>query len=142
MTTAVLDASVVAKWFIGGAPLREQALSVRRTYRVLAPALILVELANTLWRYLRLDALNLDDVVDAVQVVERGATLTADTALVESAQRLSAERDHLVYDCLYAVLAMRERRPLITADLRLIRKLSDVQGLTLVALSTYGEADR
>ena len=142
MTTAVVDASVATKWFIGGAPLREEALSVRRSYRSIAPALILIEVANALWRYLRLDALTVDDVVDAVRVVERGTTITPDATLIEAAQRLSADRDHPVYDCLYAALAVREGRPLITADGRLVRKLSGVPGLQLVALSTYIELER
>jgi predicted nucleic acid-binding protein len=55
--------------------------------------------------------------------------------LMRAAQRLSAERDHPVYDCLYASLARLIDAPLITADERLIRKLSGLDGLKVFSLS-------
>jgi predicted nucleic acid-binding protein len=139
LTPAVVDASVAAKWFIGDAPLRREALMVRRAHRTVAPNLLLTELANALWRYVRTGVVDLEEAIEAVAAVAADATLTADPLLLVAAQRLSADRDHAVYDCLYVALAIREGLPLITADEKLVRKLSDLPRLSLIGLSTFAE---
>lgn len=137
----MLDASVAARWFIGDAPLRAEAFAVRQEHRTVAPNLLLTELANALWKYVRTGAIDVEDAIEAVMAVGDDAILTADAHLLEAAQRLSGEWDHAVYDCLYAALAIREGLPLITADEKLVRKLSGAPRLNLIPLSTYGSGE-
>lgn len=92
---------------------------------VIAPALVLAEVANALWRKVRLGA------------VEAAAAKAAQTGLAglftrlvplrdlqDHALDLALRRDHPVYDCFYVALAMREAAPLLTADRRLAQRFA------------------
>ncbi len=116
----VLDASAVvrvvcadplaAAWL---APFQEAAL-------VLAPELMLTEVANALWKLHRAGMLGSLDpqllLVDARDLVDR---FEPDRHLQAEALALACHLDHPVYDCLYLALARREAAVLITADQRL-----------------------
>ena len=101
---------MAAAWL---APLQEAAL-------VLAPELMLTEVANALWKLHRagmggsLDPQLL--LVDARDLVDR---FEPDRHLQAEALALACHLDHPVYDCLYLALARREAAVLITADQRL-----------------------
>lgn len=138
MTPAVVDASVVAKWFLFNQPLEAEAFAARSAHAMIAPALLLTELANALWKYTRLSKLELGAAQDGVDLAAREITLIEDRLLLRAAQRLSADLDHPIYDCLYVSLAQREGVPLITADGKLARKLRSVPGLQLLELSAIG----
>jgi predicted nucleic acid-binding protein len=70
---------------------------------VLAPELMLTELANTLWKLRRADRLNDLDPQE----------------LLAEALALACHLNHPVYDCLYLALARREAASLISSDRRL-----------------------
>lgn len=96
-------------------PLREAAL-------VLAPELMLTEVANTLWKLQRAQQLaDLDPqqlLADARDLVDR---VEPDRHLQAEALALACHLNHPVYDCLYLALARREAASLISADQRLLR---------------------
>ena len=99
----VLDASAVVR-IIEASPeaaLMVQALDAADL--VLAPELMLTELANTLWKLRRADRLNDLDPQE----------------LLAEALALACHLNHPVYDCLYLALARREAAVLVTADKRL-----------------------
>ena len=135
MSVAVFDASVVVKWYLAEDPLAAQALEVRLAFEGAAPTLILAEAANALWRYVRLNRMDIDDVCEGVAVIGEGLRLTSDADLIDAAQRLSARLDHPVYDCLYLALAQRLDAPLVTADRKLAEKAQAV-GLAAILLQT------
>lgn len=137
MTPAVIDASVAVKWFVVDAQLRSEALGVRDDYAYLAPTLILTELSNALWKYVRIESLSLAAAQDDVSLIIDEFALVDDRLLIRDAQQISSERNHPVYDCLYAALAIRLGAPLITADGRLARRLAGIAGLTLMELSAF-----
>ncbi len=122
MTVAVFDASVAVKWLVTDDRLAPPALAARQRYDAAAPRLIQTEVANALWKYVRLGAVPLDAAVEGVAVLDDVMDLTPDERLLERAQRLSAQIDHPIYDCLYLVLARDSGAPLITADRRLAEK--------------------
>lgn len=134
MNTAVLDASVATRWFVEDA-LHDQAIALRGDYACIAPALLLTEVANALWKYVRPSRLSLDAAMDNVTVLADEFALVEDRSLIRAAQRLSSENNHPVYDCLYIALARQEGVPLITADGKLVRKLGGLPGLEVIELS-------
>ena len=123
----VLDASAVVR-IIEGSPqadgIQQALLSADL---VLAPALMLTEVANALWRLQRagqLEASGLQqrlsrasDLVDAIE---------PDRNLLAEALALATHLDHPVDDCLYLVLARREVATLLSTDQRLLDLASQV----------------
>jgi predicted nucleic acid-binding protein len=123
----VLDASAVVR-IIEGSPqadgIQQALLSADL---VLAPELMLTEVANALWRLQRagqLEACGLQqrlsrasDLVDAIE---------PDRNLLAEALALATHLDHPVYDCLYLVLARREVATLLSTDQRLLDLASQV----------------
>ncbi len=122
MTLAVVDASIVVRWYVTDDPLHAKALEVKRLYEAIAPTLLLAEVANAMWKYVRIGRMQIEDACESVAVLPDLLTLTDDRLLVGAAQRLSAEINHPVYDCLYMALARREASMLVTADKRLADK--------------------
>ena len=118
----VLDASAVVR-IIEASPeaaLMVQALDAADL--VLAPELMLTEVANALWRLQRAGQLEADGLL---QRLDRAAALVdhiePDRSLQAEALALATHLDHPVYDCLYLVLARREVAALLSADQRLVK---------------------
>ena len=119
-SSLVVDASAVVRIIEGStqaAPLREAVLQAEL---VLAPELMLTEVANALWRLQRAGQLNsaglqqrLSRAADLVDHIE------PDRHLQVEALALACHLDHPVYDCLYLALARRQAAQLLTADRRL-----------------------
>jgi predicted nucleic acid-binding protein len=88
---------------------------------VLAPELMLTEVANALWKLARSDQLKgLDPqllLADARDLVDR---VEPDRHLQVEALALACHLNHPVYDCLYLALARREAATLISSDRRLV----------------------
>ncbi len=136
MTPAVLDASVVVKWFVAD-PLSPKALACRAGHAPHAPAFLAIELANVFWKYERTGALKPALSAAALTGLSAQINLVDDSELLAEAHALTAALDHSVYDCLYVALAFRLSAPLITVDRRLIAKLSQarlVQAVDLAAI--------
>ena len=121
MTPAcVLDASAAVRLFAGDPASTSLAAPIREAALVLAPELMLTEVANTLWKLQRADRLMGFEpqqlLVDARDLVDE---IVPDRQLHAEALALAAHLDHPVVDCLYLALARREAATLITADRRL-----------------------
>jgi predicted nucleic acid-binding protein len=94
---------------------------------VLAPELMLTEVANALWKLQRAGSLNgldpqllLGDARDLVDQIE------PDRELQVEALALACHLNHPVYDCLYLALARREAATLLSADHRLLTLAAQV----------------
>lgn len=89
---------------------------------VLAPGLMLTEVANALWRLQRAGQIEASGLQ---QRLDRAAALVdhiePDHTLLPEALALATHLDHPVYDCLYLVLARREVATLLSADQRLLK---------------------
>lgn len=126
----VVDASVIAKWLLPEADVapadRLRDLAVGGECRLLAPDLWRIEIANALWARTRRGAnrLHETDAADALAVVSRMPVVTvASEELLALAFDVALDASITVYDALYAALSLRERAPLVTADLRLRDRL-------------------
>ena len=124
---AVLDTSVLIKWFRQGELLAEQALALRVAYltgriTITLPSLLAYELANVL-RYKK------DLSTEQVQAAVRSLFDMQMTWMLPSAevmeQTIEIARTHetTVYDATFAALAGALGATLVTADERLARKL-------------------
>ena len=116
----VLDASAAVRLILADPAAADLAEQVGGAALVLAPELMLTELANTLWKLQRADRLNdLDPqalLAEARELVDR---LEPDRHLQAEALALACHLNHPVYDCLYLALARREAASLISSDRRL-----------------------
>ena len=121
----VLDASAAVRLIVGDPAAADLAALIREAPLVLAPELMLTEVANTLWKLQRAEQLGgLETqqlLLDAHDLVDR---VEPDRLLHAEALALACHLDHPVYDCLYLALARREAATLLTADRRL-RQLAE-----------------
>lgn len=123
----VLDASAAVRLILGDPTAAPLAQPLREAALVLAPELMLTEVANTLWKLQRAQQLaDLDPqqlLADARDLVDR---VEPDRHLQAEALALACHLNHPVYDCLYLALARREAATLISADQRLLRLAEQV----------------
>jgi predicted nucleic acid-binding protein len=117
----VVDASVAVKWFLPepGEAAAQEVLAGGE--RLMAPALIRVEVAAGIARKARLGEIENRDATRAVKLWFRAlrdgvVSLVADDTDVEEAAKLALLLRHPLQDCLYLALAVRLAAPLITAD--------------------------
>jgi predicted nucleic acid-binding protein len=117
----VVDASVAVKWLY---PERHEAaaqLLLESEQRLLAPALIKVEVAAALVKKARLGHLSKDEAAVILAAWFSGASrrplvTTPDELDLPEAAKLALELGHPIYDCLYLALAIRHGIALVTAD--------------------------
>lgn len=123
MISLVVDASIAVKWVIEEEGT-EDALSLRRRAKLIAPDLLAAECSNILWKKVRRGELAKDEALLAAQLLQNAdLELLPTRPLLESATRLAIELDHPAYDCVYLALAFAKGCNLVTADERLLRKL-------------------
>ena len=118
----VLDASAVVRIIEGSPQAAAMGEALAAADLVLAPELMLTEVANALWRLQRAGQLEGEGLQ---QRFERAVALVdhiePDRTLQAEALALATHLDHPVYDCLYLVLARREVAALLSADQRLLK---------------------
>jgi predicted nucleic acid-binding protein len=123
-----VDASIAVKWVVDE-PGHEAARAVLDPAVILnAPALLLAEVGNVLWKKLRqnrIDRRMADEA--AVQVGDLVHFLHDVAVLYPRAVRLSLDLDHPIYDCFYLACAERAQTPLLTADRRLVNRLAGTE---------------
>ena len=125
--TLVLDASAVVRLICHDPAAAGWAEQLAEASMVLAPELMLTEVANALWKLQRSGSLAGVDpqplLADARDLVDQ---LEPDRELQVEALALACHLDHPVYDCLYLALARREAARILTADQRLQRLANQV----------------
>ncbi len=126
--TVVVDASVAAKWLLPEQD-GDKAAAVLSAWNdgvvsLLAPDLLGVEIANTLWKTAARGLLERGDAARLFTRFERlSLPLVPTVSLIGEALSMSLSYQHPVYDCVYAVLAAREQSGLLTADEKMFRAL-------------------
>lgn len=136
VSTAVIDASAAVKWFIVQ-PLTPNALAVLQQYPTrLAPRLIVAELGNALWKYVRSGQSTAAQAETALQQLSAlYVSFEEDGDYAQRAMQIAADLDHPFYDCLYLAVAEARGCPLITDDQRLLGKLARKRRFKLIALA-------
>ena len=136
MTDVVVDSCVATKWFVAESDSEKAFTLLEPEFDLIAPDIVLAEIANALWKNARLKRVSADVPVRGLLDAPRYFTALQPTAaLLEDATRLAQAIDHPVYDCIYVVAARRAGAPLVTSDSRLVAKVagtSDKERVTLL----------
>ena len=128
----VVDASVALKWFLRE-PDSAAADSLLEKFlndevRLLAPDLILIEMASALWKRVMIRK---ELSADEAMLIHRDfltlpLSLIASGTVAEAALQIALEHNHSVYDALYCALAIESHCDFVTADRTLVNKLQGV----------------
>jgi predicted nucleic acid-binding protein len=120
-TRVILDASATIRILTDPESAGDLRATISAAALVMAPALMLTEVANVLWKIERAGQLGGTDpqdlLHDAAALVDH---VEPDASLLPEALALAKHLDHPVYDCLYLVLARREVAALVSCDQRLL----------------------
>ena len=133
----VVDASVAVKWLVEeeGSESAERLLD--GDYDLHAPRLIVSEIANALWRKVRLGEIGRGAAgVLAAAVPEMPLHWSDDERVCADAVRLALALDRPVYDCVYLALGHRLGATLVTADERFANAVATTEHGGAVAVLT------
>ena len=127
MTTIVIDSSVLIKWFL---PETDFALARKiqdkmldKNWNLLAPSLLLAEVANILWK--KNDAVSEEEALNIIQtVLSSGVEFVPLEGLISSAYHLARKYGRTAYDSLYLALAIEHICDFVTADERLFNAVA------------------
>jgi predicted nucleic acid-binding protein len=115
----VIDASVAAKWFFNEPHDDEARQLLARRDQFNAPALILAEVANIIWKRHRKDEIGSQHAHAAIQALGYHLPqLYPLDILSERAIAIAIALDHPAYDCFYLACAEMTGGIVITADRR------------------------
>jgi predicted nucleic acid-binding protein len=119
----IVDASVAIKWIVPESLSDEADRFLAGTHdEILAPDLLLIEAANTLWKKTVRRELRAREADRAFALLlESGLLMRPTSPLLPRAMRLARDLGHPVYDCVYLALAEQEDAALVSADQRLLR---------------------
>lgn len=121
--TCVVDASIAVKWIVPEALSTKADELLAREGELLAPDLLLVEVANVLWRKTVRTELSPRDADRAFTLLMQfGIDLRPSAPLLGRAMQLARLLNHPVYDCVYLALAEHEDATFVTADRRLVER--------------------
>jgi predicted nucleic acid-binding protein len=124
-----VDASVVLKWFL---PESDSASAdfllekfLNNEAELLAPDMLLVEIASALWKRVVLrNELTPDEATLVYRdLLTMPLSLISTEALAEAAFQLAMKHKHPVYDALDCALAVERQCDFVTADQTLVNKL-------------------
>lgn len=125
MRQVVVDASVAAKWVVEEEHSAKAALLLRCEARH-APDHWQAEAINVLWAKVFRGDLIAADAQARMEVLLRAPVIgTPIASLMPRAFAISIAHMLTIYHSLYVALAEQRDIPLVTADVRLIRRLSD-----------------
>ena len=128
MNLFVVDASVGVKWFVPEVFQSDAQRLQNSAYQLHVPTLFDVEIANILWKKIRLGELTSPEA-DAIlaQLPALPVTRYAEGSLLPSAFDLAVQTQRTVYDSLYVALAIQLNGLLVTADQKLFNALSSTK---------------
>ncbi|SRR6266851_893194 len=117
----VVDASVALKWVIDEHGTGE-ALALLERAALSAPAFLLAECANALWKKVRRSEFTREEALVAARILQISEVeLFSTRPLLEAATRIAIELNHPAYDCTYVALALANGISFVTADERFLR---------------------
>lgn len=135
----VVDASVSVKWLVAeeGSDAADQLLAGNDD--LYAPRLMASEIANTLWRKVRLGEVEPAQAgILMAAVSEMPLRWYADETICADAVRLAVALDRPVYDCVYLALAHRIDARMVTADVRFANSLEATEhGGAVILLADF-----
>lgn len=129
----IVDSSVAVKW-VADEPGSDRARALYLSDECWAPALIIAEVGNALWKKRRMKLVTSEQATAALRALPDRIRLFDMNELAPRAFAIAADLDHPIYDCFYLALAERERVPLVCADGPLVAKAKKVKGVEVRGL--------
>jgi len=121
-----VDSNVVAKWVLPGEPYQENAVRLKEDHvsglaELCAPNLIVQEVANALWRAVKLGRISEEDAQEALEALNdmRIELHELNWAQISQGLSIACKLDLTIYDASYLFLANKMKARFITADNRL-----------------------
>lgn len=122
----IVDSSVACKWFTveDGHQAAQGLLSEPSV--LVAPSLLLFEVANVFWKKQRLGEIDEDTRKDAVEHLRRSETLelVGPRPLIGRAVSIAGALAHPAYDCFYLACAELFGARCVTADRRMLKSVA------------------
>ena len=133
----VVDASVAVKWLVVEEGSADAQDLVEGGEELHAPRLLVSEVANAVWRKVRLGQVDRGATPQLIATMaDAPVRWHADEIICADALRLAIAHDRPVYDFMYLALAQRLGARLITADQRFANALARTDvGELIVALT-------
>ncbi|HEY7302463.1 MAG TPA: type II toxin-antitoxin system VapC family toxin [Xanthobacteraceae bacterium] len=120
--TIIVDASVAVRWFIDVPGSDKAYRLIEGEDRILAPDLVIAEIASALWKAVRFAGLAPATAAEAIAGAGAGFhELISARTLADRALAIALDLRHPIYDCFYLALAQARTVRLVTADDRLMR---------------------
>lgn len=134
----VIDASVACQWYFDE-PLTAKAKLVLSAQGLrIAPALILAEVGNVVWKRFRRNEATRTQAQAIISEIALDLVLVPESTVLERAMNLAIDLDHPIYDCFYIATAERWQAPLVTCDRKLISKIrGHTQPLQVIDLAEF-----
>ena len=108
--TFVIDASVALLWLIDLPASKKAEQLLQRDETIIAPDILVPEIANALWKTVTFAGLPSAEARDAMSTLDRFFSEIAPTySLRDRALAIALELRHPAYDCFY--LALRSNAP-------------------------------
>ena len=138
----VVDASIAVKWLVVEHDSAD-ARNLLADEELHAPRLLVSEVANAVWRKVRLDQVDRSAASQLLATIsDMPVRWYADETICADAIRLAIAYDRPVYDLMYVALAQRLGARVITADQRLAYALSQTDHRDLVVLLANWHAQK
>jgi predicted nucleic acid-binding protein len=129
----IIDASALVPFVVSQAQSPYVAAALATAPTLIAPDILVAEVANTLRTLWRKREVTTDEAYDAMVVSRRRVSLLVPTdPLASRALRLAITHNHPAYDCFYVALAERERQTLLTCDRALAATFAEVAEIRLL----------
>jgi predicted nucleic acid-binding protein len=117
----VVDANVVAKWFVPERLSEEALRLLDERHELASPDLLWPELGNVLWKKTRAGQLTGQETARILRALDQFPLTVFPSCLVlEGALEIALGTERSVYDSVYVALAIALECPLVTADERLV----------------------
>jgi len=125
----IIDASVAAKWFLRGEKFENESLDLRQDYEagkitLSAPSLILYEVCNTIWKRKDITREAASKLAEAASEYLSSIAVSPSPQSYRRAVHNARIWDITVYDSSYVTMSEELKRPFITADDDLRKRLS------------------
>jgi predicted nucleic acid-binding protein len=124
MNRLVVDASVVAKWYLPEVHSQQAFLLLENTFQLFAPDLLFSEIGNLLWKRVIRQELSQDkglEILAALELVP--LQIWESRTLMPLAFDIACRTQRTLYDSLYLALAASTKSLLVTADHKLYNAL-------------------
>ena len=126
MSLFVVDASVVAKWFVPERHSDDAARLLDDQHELASPDLMWAEIGNVLWKKSRAGQVTGHEAARIIRALDDfPVTVFPSRLVLEGALEIALGTGRSVYDSVYLALAIALDSRLVTADERLANALAD-----------------